>query len=159
LTSGGRCSNGEIRSIGIQFGVWIRRINSAVTLCEIETSGSGEDLCDCRRRFREARADRPYRTGRSKDWVKMKNHVRMKDAFDQWWEWARKPLDSLLTIPAEIHNPVMALPENERRDREFGTPCPPAKRDRPCRAGCSKDLVKMKNRAHSAMERVKDSFS
>jgi hypothetical protein len=40
-----------------------------------------------------------------------------KDAFDQWWEWAEKPLDSGLTIPAEIHNAVMALPPEERRDR------------------------------------------
>jgi hypothetical protein len=42
----------------------------------------------------------------------------MADAFDQWWEWARKPLDSPLTIPANIHNPVMSLPEEHRRDRE-----------------------------------------
>ena len=28
----------------------------------------------------------------------------MKDAFDQWWEWAEEPLDSYATIPAEIHN-------------------------------------------------------
>ena len=25
-----------------------------------------------------------------------------KDAFDLWWEWAEKPLDSPLNIPAEI---------------------------------------------------------
>jgi len=42
----------------------------------------------------------------------------MKDAFDQWWEWARKPLDSPLTIPASIHNPIMALPEDDRQDRQ-----------------------------------------
>jgi hypothetical protein len=29
-----------------------------------------------------------------------------KDAFDLWWEWAEKPLDSTLTIPAEIHDAV-----------------------------------------------------
>ena len=40
-----------------------------------------------------------------------------KDAFDQWWEWAEKPLDSLLLIDAEIHEAVMALPPDERRDR------------------------------------------
>jgi hypothetical protein len=40
-----------------------------------------------------------------------------RDAFDQWWEWANKPLDSLLTIPIEIHEPVMKLSEEERRDR------------------------------------------
>jgi hypothetical protein len=39
-----------------------------------------------------------------------------KDTFDQWWEWADKPLDSMLTIPAEMHEAVMALPPDERRD-------------------------------------------
>jgi hypothetical protein len=56
-----------------------------------------------------------------------------KDAFDQWWEWADKPLDSMLTIPAEMHEAVMALPPDERRDRAkvneavrdgIGTECP-----------------------------------
>ena len=41
----------------------------------------------------------------------------MKDAFDQWWEWAEKPLDSMLAIPAELHDAVMALSPDERRDR------------------------------------------
>jgi hypothetical protein len=40
-----------------------------------------------------------------------------KDAFDLWWEWAEKPLDSMLTIDAAIHEAVMALPPDERRDR------------------------------------------
>jgi hypothetical protein len=40
-----------------------------------------------------------------------------KDAFDLWWEWAEKPADSLLAIPAEIHDAVMALSPEERRDR------------------------------------------
>jgi hypothetical protein len=39
-----------------------------------------------------------------------------KDAFDLWWQWAEKPRDSLLTINAEMHHAVIALPE-ERRDR------------------------------------------
>ena len=39
-----------------------------------------------------------------------------KDAFDLWWEWAEKPLDSPLTIDAAIHDAVMALPP----DRGFG---------------------------------------
>ncbi len=39
----------------------------------------------------------------------------MKDAFDQW-DWAEKPLDSPLMIDAEIHEAVMALPPDERRD-------------------------------------------
>jgi hypothetical protein len=42
----------------------------------------------------------------------------MTDAFDQWWEWARKPLDSPLTIPDSIHNPVMSPPEEDRLNRE-----------------------------------------
>ena len=41
-----------------------------------------------------------------------------KDAFDLWWEWAEKPVDSMLTVDAEIHDAVMALPPDERRDRE-----------------------------------------
>ncbi len=40
-----------------------------------------------------------------------------KDAFDLWWEWADKPVDSPLTIDAAIHEAVMALPPEERRDR------------------------------------------
>ena len=40
-----------------------------------------------------------------------------KDAFDQWWEWAQKPVDNPLTIPAVIHNAVMALSPEDRRDR------------------------------------------
>jgi hypothetical protein len=40
-----------------------------------------------------------------------------KDAFDQWHEWASKPVDSYLTIPAEIHNAVMMLTEEQRKDR------------------------------------------
>lgn len=40
-----------------------------------------------------------------------------KDAFDQFWEWAEKPLGSLLTIPVDLHEAVMALPADERRDR------------------------------------------
>ncbi len=40
-----------------------------------------------------------------------------KDAFDLWWEWAEKPVDSMLAIDAAIHDAVMALPPDERRDR------------------------------------------
>ena len=40
--------------------------------------------------------------------------VMEKDAFDLWWEWAEKPRDSMLTISAEIHEAVMALPETAR---------------------------------------------
>jgi hypothetical protein len=40
-----------------------------------------------------------------------------KDAFDQWWEWADKPTDSPLTITAKIHDAVMMLTPEERKDR------------------------------------------
>lgn len=42
-----------------------------------------------------------------------------KDAFDQWWEWATKPAGSSLSIPAEIHNVVMTLTAEQRKDREL----------------------------------------
>jgi hypothetical protein len=41
------------------------------------------------------------------------------DAFDQWWQWAEKPAESPLTIPAEIHDAVMMLTPEERRDHEL----------------------------------------
>jgi len=31
------------------------------------------------------------------------------DAFDRFWQWADKPLESPLTIPAELHRAVMEL--------------------------------------------------
>jgi hypothetical protein len=40
-----------------------------------------------------------------------------KDAFDLWWEWAEKPLDSMLTIDASIHYAVSALAPEQRCDR------------------------------------------
>jgi hypothetical protein len=40
-----------------------------------------------------------------------------KDAFDLWCEWAEKPVDSMLTIDAAIHDAVMTMPPEERRDR------------------------------------------
>jgi hypothetical protein len=45
------------------------------------------------------------------------SHERTTNAFDRWWEWAEKPRDSMLTIHADIHEAVMALPPAERRDR------------------------------------------
>jgi hypothetical protein len=41
----------------------------------------------------------------------------MKEAFDIWWEWARKPVESMLMIRGEIHYPVMSLSPEDRRDR------------------------------------------
>lgn len=40
-----------------------------------------------------------------------------KDAFDQWWEWANKPLGARVSISADIHNAVMPLTLEERQDR------------------------------------------
>lgn len=40
-----------------------------------------------------------------------------KDAFDLFWEWANKPLDSDLSLSSSIYNPVMGLTEEEREDR------------------------------------------
>jgi hypothetical protein len=42
----------------------------------------------------------------------------VKDAFDRWWEWADKPADSSLTIPAYFHEAVMQLSPEQRRDRQ-----------------------------------------
>ena len=39
------------------------------------------------------------------------------DAFDRFWQWANKPPESLLTIPAELHQAVMELAPEDRRDR------------------------------------------
>jgi hypothetical protein len=39
------------------------------------------------------------------------------DAFDRYWQWANKPLDSTLTIPADIHHAIKSLPPEARRDR------------------------------------------
>ena len=40
----------------------------------------------------------------------------MKEAFDLWWEWAEKPLDCMLTIPAALHDAVVAPSPEDRRD-------------------------------------------
>jgi hypothetical protein len=39
------------------------------------------------------------------------------DAFDRFWQWANKPLESQLTIPAELQRAVMELAPGARRDR------------------------------------------
>ena len=40
------------------------------------------------------------------------------DAFDRFWQWANnKPLESQLTIPAELHQAIMALAPENRQDR------------------------------------------
>ena len=52
--------------------------------------------------------------------MRLPRRTRLKFArrsFDLWWEWAEKPLDSQRTIDAEIHDAVMALQPDERRDR------------------------------------------
>ena len=40
-----------------------------------------------------------------------------KDAFDRWWEWVEKPVDSPLTISAYLHDAVMQLPPEQRLNR------------------------------------------
>jgi hypothetical protein len=39
------------------------------------------------------------------------------DAFDRFWQWANKPLDGPLTIPADLHYVVMRLSKEDRGDR------------------------------------------
>ncbi|MCP3442215.1 hypothetical protein [Bradyrhizobium sp. CCGUVB14] len=39
------------------------------------------------------------------------------DAFDRFWQWADKPLESTLPIPAELHRAVMELAPEDRRSR------------------------------------------
>lgn len=41
-----------------------------------------------------------------------------KDPFDQFHEWANKPFDSDLSIPADLHGAVMALSPADRLDRD-----------------------------------------
>jgi uncharacterized phage protein gp47/JayE len=39
------------------------------------------------------------------------------EAFDRFWQWANKPLESQLTIPAELYQAVIELAPDDRRDR------------------------------------------
>lgn len=39
------------------------------------------------------------------------------DAFDRFWQWANKPPESPLTIPAELHQAVMELAPEDPGDR------------------------------------------
>jgi hypothetical protein len=41
-----------------------------------------------------------------------------KDAFDQWQEWAIKPLDSDLSIPSDLHAAVSPLAPEQQADRD-----------------------------------------
>ena len=40
------------------------------------------------------------------------------DAFDRFWQWANKPRQSHLTIPADLHHAVTSLPREAWDDRE-----------------------------------------
>ncbi|MCA1458108.1 hypothetical protein I6F35_33785 [Bradyrhizobium sp. BRP22] len=40
-----------------------------------------------------------------------------KDAYEQYWEWASKPPESDLSIPASIYNAVMQLSGEDQQDR------------------------------------------
>jgi hypothetical protein len=39
------------------------------------------------------------------------------DAYDRFWQWAEKPAESLMTIPAMLHHAVMTLSPEDRLDR------------------------------------------
>jgi hypothetical protein len=55
---------------------------------------------------------------------------------DLWWEWAEKPVDSFLMINADIHEAVMALPPDDRRDRaKVNEAARDKRRDQPYRGG------------------------
>lgn len=41
----------------------------------------------------------------------------MPDPYDQFWQWANKPRDSYATISWLIHDPVMGLSPEDRKDR------------------------------------------
>ena len=40
-----------------------------------------------------------------------------KDAFDRWWEWVEKPVESAATIRSHFYGAVMRLSPGRRRDR------------------------------------------
>ena len=42
------------------------------------------------------------------------------DAFDRFWQWADKRLDSDLTIPAELQRAGVGLSPGQRRNRGTG---------------------------------------
>jgi hypothetical protein len=42
----------------------------------------------------------------------------IKEAFDQWLEWANKPLDSELSIPSDLHGAVSPLAPDDRLNRD-----------------------------------------
>ena len=39
-----------------------------------------------------------------------------KDAFDRWWEWVEKPVESVSTIPSHFYEAVMRLSPEQRRN-------------------------------------------
>ena len=40
------------------------------------------------------------------------------DAFDRYWEWANKPVGNRLMLDGLLYNPIMALSEKDRKDRQ-----------------------------------------
>jgi hypothetical protein len=40
------------------------------------------------------------------------------DAFDRYWEWANKPIGRRLMLDGRLYNPIMALSEEDRKDRK-----------------------------------------
>jgi hypothetical protein len=47
-----------------------------------------------------------------------------QDAFDRWWEWFEKPVDSPLTIPAYLHDAAVRFraAAQSRAGKRDGTP-------------------------------------
>ena len=41
----------------------------------------------------------------------------MSDPYDQFWQWDNKPRDSCVTISWLIHDPVVGLWPEDRKDR------------------------------------------
>jgi hypothetical protein len=82
-------------------------LQEADAIRECEEHGWTRDRADPHAReraFAEARPNRPTRGP-------------VMDAFDRFWQWADKPLDTPLTISAELHRAVMDLVPEDRRDR------------------------------------------
>jgi hypothetical protein len=48
----------------------------------------------------------------------MREEMPLMDAFDRFWHWANKPLDSGETITAELHHAVTSLPMEDWHDRD-----------------------------------------
>ena len=46
----------------------------------------------------------------------MRDEMSLMDAFDRFWHWANKAVDSHETVPAELHHAVTSMPEDDWHD-------------------------------------------